>query len=341
VTSPEESLGARLRELRRSYLLTQKDVARALDVSVPLLSSWENDNAVPPQPRVEAYARLFSLGRPGRGVKPVLPALSRLSGPELERYEELLSELTGLRGGGGEPADPLSPHPLRFPAGQAITVVCSELDAGRRSTIGYADPHSPDFVESYKYADLDALIALLPALGRFNPGSQIMVGTWDELSADDRTAHLIALGGIDFNRLMQETLKLLVAVPVSQIGRESDDDIGGFRIRQEGGEPRSLRPRLDGRRLREDVAHFLRAPNPFNTERTITFFGGMYCRGGLGVVKALTDPKLNERNADYLARRFGRAPTYSIVCRVPIFMQEVVVPDWTRPDNRLHEWPSA
>jgi transcriptional regulator with XRE-family HTH domain len=362
VTRPEESLAARLRDLRVTVALTQKDVGRALGVSVPLLSSWENGNAMPPLARLDAYARLFALAPPGPGVRPLLPELSRLSGPELERYEGLLRELTELRGGAAEPAVPLAPHPLRFPVGQAITVVCSELDTARRSKIGYADPQSPDFVESYKYADLDALIALLPHVGVLNPASEIAVGTWDELSADDRTAHLIALGGVDFNKLMRETLRELSDVPVGQLGRSTDDDIGGFRIREPSGVSREIRPKVEALppapgeerparaakrpapgeervRLVEDVAHFLRAPNPFNRERTITFFGGMFSRGSLGVVRALTDPKLKERNASYLARRFGTASTYSIVCRVPIFIEKVVVPDWNRPDSRLHEWP--
>jgi hypothetical protein len=59
------------------------------------------------------------------------------------------------------------------------------------------------------------------------------------------------------------------------------------------------------------------------------------------VVRALTEPGLKDRNAAYLARRFGGAATYSLVSRVPIFIQEVVVPDWTQPESRLHEWPPA
>jgi transcriptional regulator with XRE-family HTH domain len=343
VTRPEEPLAARLRDLRTGAGLTQKDVGRALGVSVPLLSSWESGKATPPHVRLEAYARLFSYDRPpGRGVKPGLPTLSLLSGSERERYDGLLLELTRLRGGGAtESADQAAPHPLRFPPGEPITVVCSELDDDRRSKIGYADARSPDFVESYKYADLDALIALLPHVGTLNPASDIVVDTWDALSPDDLRAHLVALGGVDFNELMRETLKSLTELPVSQLGRDTDDDIGGFRIRDASGKSHEVRPRLDGKRLVEDVAHFLRAPNPFNQERTITFFGGMYSRGSLGVVRALTEPGLKDRNAAYLARRFPGAPTYSVVSRVPIFIQEVVVPDWTQPESRLHEWPPA
>lgn len=343
MTRPEEPLAVRLRELRAGAELTQKDVARALGISVPLLSSWESGKVTPPQGRLEAYARLFSHDwPPGRGVKPGLPVLNLLSDSERKRYDGLLRELTVLRGG-GEPADDLAPHPLRFPPGQAITIVCSELPSERRSAIGYADPQSPDFVESYKYADLDALLALLPQVSALNPANPIKIGIWDELSTDDNTAHLIALGGIDFN---QAILRALDEVPISQLGRETDEDTGGFRIREGRGDGREhvreVKPRLDGRRLRADVAQFLRAPNPFNRERTtVTFFGGMYSRGTVGMVRALTEPEFKDRNADYLVRRFGRASTYSIVSRVPILVDEVVVPDWTSAENRLHEWPPA
>jgi hypothetical protein len=67
----------------------------------------------------------------------------------------------------------------------------------------------------------------------------------------------------------------------------------------------------------------------------------MYSRGSYGVVRALTDPKIQERNAAYINRRFSSADTYSIVSRVKIVANEVVVPDWTLDEIRLHEWPEA
>jgi hypothetical protein len=82
-------------------------------------------------------------------------------------------------------------------------------------------------------------------------------------------------------------------------------------------------------------------PESYNRERTLTFFTGMYSRGSYGAVRALTDPKIQERNAAYIASRFAGAQTYSIVSRVKIVANEVVVPDWTLDEIRLHEWPEA
>ena len=68
-------------------------------------------------------------------------------------------------------------------------------------------------------------------------------------------------------------------------------------------------------------------------------FNGMYSRGSFGAVRALTHPDFQERNAAYISRRFPDADTYSVVSRVKIVANEVVVPDWTADNVRLHEWP--
>jgi transcriptional regulator with XRE-family HTH domain len=342
---PEQSLADRLAELRATWpggRLTQPMLARALKVSVPLVSSWENGKATPSPARLDAYARFFARTPAGR---PHLPVAQDLDAEERNRFDALLEDLLARRGtttpagpaaGDGGPA-----NPLRYPPGQAITIVCSELPLDRRRNIPYADPADPDYVASYRYADLDALFELRPHVGKLNPASEITVGTWEELSADDKTAHLIALGGVDFNPVIRATLEDLNNLPVSQIGRPADRDTGGFRLRDRDDTTHDAFPELRDGRLISDVAHFLRAPNMFNAERTITFFGGQYSRGSYGVVRALTDSKLGERNAAYLRRRFGDAGTFSVVCRVQIKANEVVVPDWTIAENLLHEWPAA
>ncbi|HEY7272448.1 MAG TPA: helix-turn-helix transcriptional regulator [Actinoplanes sp.] len=346
MTDPS-ALAARLKELRlggwNGMPLTQPALGKALRASVPLLSSWENGKGLPPVARLDAYARLFAIRRPPADGKPRVPSADQLDDEERATYERLLQELIGLRDQmertGGTPASP-----LQFPPGQAITIVCSELPARIRSQLPYSSPDDPDYVQSYKYGDLDPLIELLPRVGALNPTSSITVGVLSELSLDDLTAHLIALGGVDFNLVTKETLIDLNYVPVRQLGRETERDSGGFSVRTPTGR-RSLTPRLSGERenatLQEDVAHFLRAPNPYNRERTLTFFTGMYSRGSYGAVRALTDPKIQERNAAYIARRFAGAQTYSIVSRVKIVANEVVVPDWTLDEIRLHEWPEA
>ncbi|MCO8273238.1 helix-turn-helix transcriptional regulator [Actinoplanes sp. TRM 88003] len=332
------TLAERLRELRGQ--LTQLALGRVLGVSVPLISSWER-GAVPPPERLNDYARYFAQAKPG----PKLPRLGELSGDEHQAYEKLRRDLNRLRGSVED--EPEVPHPLRFPPGQAITIVSSELPGFIREQFGdVSKPQGPDYVDAYKYADLDALIELLSFVRGMNPSNPTLVGVPRELSTDDLTAaHLIVLGGVDFNEVTEAVMDDLSHVPVKQLRRATFQDTGAFSVAWADGRRSEFVPKLlpdqHGTSLREDVAQYLRAPNPYNRERTLSFFNGMYSRGSYGVVRALTDPEIHRRNATYVDRRFRGADTYSIVCRVKIVANEVVVPDWTVDDIRLHEWPEV
>ncbi|MFG1606182.1 helix-turn-helix domain-containing protein [Actinoplanes sp. NPDC049265] len=332
-------LAARLRALRDSAGLTQLKLSKALKVSVPLISSWEK-TTTPPVRRIDELARIFAAVPEGR---PALRPLNQFTEAERGVYNRLHAELLRLRQTDVAGPAPAVDSPLQFGLGEAVTIVCSQLPAGRRKTFGDDDPADANFIESYKYADLDALLELLPFVLRLNPVSPITVGTADELTTDDLTAHLIALGGVDWNRVTRALMPFFHDIPVAQVPRSADEDAGGFTVRTGESQPRRLVPRVrregDRTTLVEDVAHFLRAPNPYNRQRTLTIFNGMFSRGSYGVVRALTDPKIQERNAAHAARRLNRQQTYSVICRVKIVANEVVVPDWTLADDRLHEWP--
>jgi hypothetical protein len=160
---------------------------------------------------------------------------------------------------------------------------------------------------------------------------------------DDYTAHLVLIGGVDWNEATRDMFRR-VRIPVSQTTREHADDYGEFTV-QENGKKRSFPPTLvkDGqhRVLVEDVAHFYHGRNPYNRKRTVTFLNGMFSRGTLGVVRALTDARFRDRNEAYLRERFGRSDHFSVLTRVPIVNGRVVTPDWTIPDNRLHRRPHS
>ncbi|MEV6491424.1 helix-turn-helix transcriptional regulator [Actinoplanes sp. NPDC051633] len=331
-------LAKQLKALRTGAGLTQLALSKALGVSVPLISSWEKDT-IPPDSRLDEIARVFSADWTG---KPQLKDVDDLGPAEQAAYEGLRTELFDLRQ--PEPAGPpIVQNPLKFGAGEAITIVCSKATDSKRLEIGDVELDDANYIDSYKYGDLDALIELLPAVVALNPISPIAVGTADELSAADLNDHLIALGGVDLNSVTAALMAYFDHVPVKQHHRRNADDIGSFDVGLPNGKRRVLRPKVsrEGERtiLREDVAHFLRAPNPYNRRRTLTIFNGMFSRGSYGVVRALTDPKIRERNAAYAAERLNSADTYSLVCRVRIIAKEVVVPDWTVAEDRLHEWP--
>lgn len=333
-------LGARLRELRGDTV--QPAVARALGVSVPLVSSWEN-GTVPPPARLEAYARLFCTPRSRSGKALRLLPVEELTPEEGVAHRRLLADLRRLGAGqGAGPADAESP--FRFPPGQAVTIACAELPPALRRALPYADPGHPDHVDSYKYADVDALIELAGHVRAVNPANPVRIGVPREIKQDDRTAHLILLGRADLNSLTQEMLAYFGDVPVAPLPRRTETDVGGFTVRTETGLHRyspKLSDEPDGRRtLLEDVALLLRAPNPFNAEHTLTICSGMYGRGSYAAVRALTDPKIRERNSRYLGRRFRGCPSYTLLCRVRVVAGVIITPNWTLDEFRLHEWPA-
>jgi transcriptional regulator with XRE-family HTH domain len=342
VTTPE-ALAQRLRELRASAevqglsagKVSQKDLAGAFGVSVPLISSWEKLNGTPVRPsgsHLDKYARLFATHRSFAGARPVLLDVEQLTPDERVRYDELRKAL-GLD---AEPA-----NPLRFPAGEPLTVICAELPEELQAAREYADPLAPDHVELYRYADPDALFELYSYLRQVNANNRIRYKLVTRLDRADLDTHVLLLGGVDWNSLTRQLYDVL-GLPVAQVGREGIE-AGAFEVSDADGGRRTLVPVLkvdDGRlTLREDVAHLCRAPNPFSREATtVTIFNGVYGRGTYGIVRALTDVDWRERNFRYLQRRFGSATKFSIVSRVQIVAGIVTVPDWTDPHIRLHEW---
>ncbi|GAA3903315.1 helix-turn-helix domain-containing protein [Actinoplanes auranticolor] len=351
-------LGDRLRALREAGFhgepVTQGVVARAFRKSVPLISSWEKGKAVPSEEWLHAYARLFAGTHPHGESHPRLPAAEDLHGEELDRFEQLRRELLELRDAatsaassaaqqGTDELTTLSPWEgmWHFADRSPITLVCARLPAELRAVRAPTSPESPDYVELYAYSDLDALIELYGHVCAANPGVPVHRKLADELDQSDVTNHLVLLGGIDapMARRVVKSLDLPVV-------RDRDDPAtGGFRVAGEDGRATVFRPELEGeapdQRLVQDVAHFCRAPNPFNRMRSVTLCDGTSGRSTYAAVRTLTDPRFRDRNRAYLRRRYGPRDTYSVLARVTIVAGEVITPDWTQDGTVLHEWSSA
>ena len=362
---PRLLLARRLRALREDHWpgkrITQPQLAEALGgVSVPLISSWESQTnpRIPPPPRLDAYAALFATARsfdedPGR-----LISQRDMNDDERRAMNELKRELAQMRSaamGASAPPRTFNPEPGRFahiieslragpyryPDGDDITIVCAEWPQRMLAQIPYTEIEDPDFIELLTYSELDALWEIHGHLRAANPANLVNRRIAAKLSRDDYTSHLISLGGIDWNILTSSALERL-ALPVRQVANWGTEG-GAYFEAGEGAALSQHRPVLaksgDGERLLEDVALFARALNPFNRERTITICNGMYGRGTYGAVRALTDWRFRDRNAEYLQSRFGETDSYCILTRVPVVNGEVITPDWTIDNYRLFEWP--
>ena len=357
---PRQLLALRLRALREESWpgrrITQSQLARALGgVSVPLISSWESQTnpRIPPPHRLDAYAALFATTRsfdedPGR-----LTSLQDMTDEERQAMSELKQELTRLRSGamraGAAPSEPeqineisesLSSGPWRFEDGNEITIVCAQWPRDMLEKIPYTSIEDPFYIELLAFSELDAMVELHGHLRAANQTNQVNFRVVDKLTSDDYTSHLVTLGGIDWNEVTTSALRNL-ELPVRQM---ADWDTAGGQYFEVGGtgaveQHRPVLEEADGKPiLLEDVALFARAVNPYNRKRTITICSGMYGRGTYGAVRALTDVRFRDRNAEYLQSRFGDSDSYCILTRVPIVNGATITPDWTTGDYTLFEW---
>jgi hypothetical protein len=357
-SDPRQLLARRLRAFREDrwpdLKITQPQLARALGgdrpLSVPLISSWESQSApkIPPIHRLEAYATFFATRRSVGGGEPRLLSTAEMTDTERRAKEDLTRELMRLRNDAlrvttdaeAEISKSLGAGPWRFEDGHIITIVCAQLPTEMREKMPYTDRSNPDYVELYTYADLDALFELHGHLRASNPTNQVNRRVAQQLVRDDYTTHVVALGGIDWNQTTRSVLENL-QLPVRQAGSWDSPEGPCFEV-TEGGKTQQYRPILDQRGgqevLVEDVALFARAINPFNRKRTVTICNGMYGSGTYGAVRALTDLRFRDRNAEYVHDRFAGSQSFSILTRVKVLEGEAVTPDWTVPENRIHEW---
>jgi hypothetical protein len=313
---------------------------------------------VPPASRIEDIATFFASPRSFDGQAGRLLSHDEMDVQERAAREKLLQELTRLRAealavpvvsrprpvmssAAHEIAASLEAGPYRIDPGLRITIVCAQLPQGMLEKMPYTDPRDPDFIELYRYSDLDALLELFGHLRATNPTSAVRYQAADRLSEDDYTGHLVSLGGVDWNQATSSVLESL-QLPVRQVSNWHEPDGAYFEVPGRDGRPIIHRPRLDGspgpETLREDVALFARAVSPFNWKRHVTICNGMYGRGTYGAVRALTDERFRDRNTQYLRETFGDSDAFCILSRVTVQNGRALTPDWTLPETRLFEW---
>ena len=366
---PRQVLARRLRALREEHWpgvkVNQAELAAVLSgggksVSVPLVSSWESrtNPKVPPESRLTDIATFFATRRSLDGQVGRLLSPDEMTVQEKAAREELLQELTRLRsealdapgvswpraaipGTGQEIAQSLSAGPYRVRDGERITIVCAQLPPEMLRQMPYTEPSDPDFIDLYRYSDLDALLELFGHLRAANPASRVQFRAPDQLESDDYTGHLVSLGGVDWNEATSSVLGRL-QLPVRQVSEWGKAGGAYFEVTEEGGRKVAHRPRLyksGGREiLQEDVALFARAVSPFNRKRFVTICNGMYGRGTYGAVRALTDERFRDRNTEYIQDQFADSEAFCILTRVAVENAVTLTPDWTLAEMRLFEW---
>jgi hypothetical protein len=203
----------------------------------------------------------------------------------------------------------------------------------------YSDPSDPDHVEIFSYADPDALLELYGHVRASNPQLTVRIRTANRMRPDDYIGHLAILGGTDWNTATRDLISRL-GLPVRMALRDGRPGSGTFEV----GDGTRFSPVLletpPGRHLlAEDVTFFFRGTNPFNAGCTVTICAGLYARGTLAAVGALTDPILRGRNESYVRTRFANSPAFGILARAHVVNEVVMPPDWSVTENRLYEWP--
>lgn len=345
---PTSALARRLKELRTAHWpgisLTQGQLADVFSVSTASISAWENAEERPPPPhRLAAYAAFFATRRSVASTPYQLLPVDSLTTEEDEERERLEHELLQLHGAALRTAQKeasVADSPLGgtwwFPDGSPVTIACSELPAEQLTLVGRPADATLAYGQLYGYADIDALLELHGHLRAANPTTSVFIRKASELRQGDYANHLVALGGVDWNALTRGTLPRL-SPPIRQMSPSGDPKDAYFEI--DDGESKRFHARLgkDGELL-SDVGLLIRAPSPFDKDRTITVCCAMYSVGVRGMVAALTDERFRTLNEEYLSETFSSAAAFAILSQVPVIGDKAVAPDWTQKETILHRW---
>jgi hypothetical protein len=336
-------LAERLRVLREREVVrrTQGDLGRALGGGKPLspatISMWETPGSgrVPPSDRLEAYAQLFCTPRSFEGGVHML-GLSELTPGELERYEDLKSELLALRDTtlprGSEPAPSVPQSFWHFPDSTRITLVCYRLPPELRPP--QADRSYLDYVRAANFTDLDSLIDIHGAIRAENPTSRVVIRAAADLDQRDVANHLVLIGGRAW-KTVTPWFSRIFPLPIDP---GDPGDRGAIVVHDSDGTEREFKYTLHGDELVEDVGFFARGANPSAPRRTLTICSGITTRGVHGVAQCFIDREMRESNERYLLPRFPDGSTYCIVMRVPVVNGDPLTPDLSKEENRLFEW---
>jgi transcriptional regulator with XRE-family HTH domain len=343
---PARRLAERLRDLRESRHLTQKQLAKVLGgtgaLSIATVSLWEKPGSdrLPPPHRLDAYARLFCTSRSFGSGAPRLLRDDELTEQERENKAELYAQLLELRerAQSTDAATTLLEQPFaergssiwRFADDAAISIVCSDAP----EPPSYADPGHLNYTRYARHADLDALIEVFGQVKADNPGSWIRILSPDSLAHDFALNHLVIIGGAAVDYAVSSSLAQDIPLPAAQPTGQTH-----VFVYETEGEVLEFKSSLDNDgTLTQDVGFIARAPHKIVPGRTVTVLGGITSRGVHGAALAFIDPHVREANERYVRDAFGATDTFCILMRVPVRNGIALPPNLWDDDTRAYEW---
>jgi hypothetical protein len=175
-------------------------VARAINASVPLVSSWESAKSTPPEERLRSYALYFCGDVGSEPEWAELPDLGTLSPDQESRRRELFNELVALRtdalGAQETPArvGALGGWFWSFPDDSRIRIITTPSWDRLIGGIPYANPWHPNYIESLRDADRDATMELYGHIRAENPNADVRWLTADQATRNDLTGDVVILG---------------------------------------------------------------------------------------------------------------------------------------------------
>ena len=203
-TNQGTELARRLRSLRTELWLdrplTQDELAKALGIGGPSVSSWESTTApkIPVASRLDEYARFFATRRTVAGDVPRLLREDELTDEERAERDKLLTELMRLRAAAlGESGATASAAPgglWHFPDGAPVRIIAGELDRANRPRFASGTDHN--YMALTAYADVDSVIELFGYIKAANPASDVRFGLASRIVSDDLQQHIVLLGNM-------------------------------------------------------------------------------------------------------------------------------------------------
>ncbi len=177
-----------------------------------------------------------------------------------------------------------------------ITLVCAPET--ERSRFASRDEANYLFIDGLE--DRDALFEVATFLSRSFPHSRVDRFASDAVPTEALHGDLVVIGGPgDPNGTGNHVCRDVLRLTDAAISYGSDCDRAFFKKRE-------YVPQFDSTgRLEVDYGYFLRAPNPFNPDRTVIVVCGVYTSGTLGAALAFSDHATARDNGEVLRQTLG------------------------------------